>query len=397
MNDIILYGAFDRHNYGDLLFPLIMERVIQKQFPSMKIEIAGLIDSDLSAFGAPKTVRINKALLNSKSNAVIMLAGGDVVACDWQSAYGYLLPTFIFPFYERVACRFFPKVMDKVVAKMAGLTSAMPFNLNQLDAGIHRKIIYNSVGATGVSSVEGDDKAYLNQIMNEADFVSVRDTFSQQQLMRIGYSNPILAPDSATVMSTVISVDELTEKTSESTLKLIEKHRKNYLVFQISEARVKGKEAIFASQLSDIFKIKKLPIVFIAIGNAAGHNDSVGINKITSLLNKDVEFETYLSGNVFDLMNIIRNASCYCGTSLHGLITSMSFCVPRVALLPNLRKQVNYMNTWDLEHMPRGIEPSELVASVDIAIATPAQDLINLSDKLTKNYMDNFEELSMLF
>ena len=47
-------------------------------------------------------------------------------------------------------------------------------------------------------------------------------------------------------------------------------------------------------------------------------------------------------------MNIIKNSQCYCGTSLHGLITSMAFHVPRVGLMPTHRKQINYMATWDL-------------------------------------------------
>ena len=46
--DIILYGAFDRHNYGDLLFPLVMKRVIEQELPQKKVLIAGLINSNLS-------------------------------------------------------------------------------------------------------------------------------------------------------------------------------------------------------------------------------------------------------------------------------------------------------------------------------------------------------------
>lgn len=398
MNDIILYGAFDRHNYGDLLFPLIMERVISKKFPEKTVVVAGLIDSDLSQFGAPKTVAIKKALKNSKSDATIILAGGDVVACDWQSAYGYLLPTAIFPFYERIGCYYFPKVTDYIISHLAGLTSALPFNLNREDAGIDRKVIYNSVGATGVSRVTKDeDMAALGKVMNEADFVSVRDVFSQQQLVRIGYKEPGLAPDSATVMSSYISVEELTNKSAVKTLAMIESYNKGYLVFQISQAHVRGKEQEFAEQLSRVSKEKGLPIVFIAIGNAAGHNDTVGINKVVSLLDSEVIFDCYLAGNIFDLMNIIRNASCYCGTSLHGLITSMSFAIPRIGLLPTLRKQVNYMKTWDLEHMPRGIEPRQLAESVNIAMATPKDELTKLGQHLTETYMESFRSLSEKF
>jgi polysaccharide pyruvyl transferase WcaK-like protein len=398
MNDIILYGAFDRHNYGDLLFPLIMGRVINQQYPDKKVVVAGLINSDLSKYGAPKTVAINKALKSSKPDATIILAGGDVVACDWQSAYGYLLPTIIFPVYERLACAYFPKITDYIVSRVAGLTSELPFNLNRHDLGTSRKVIYNSVGATGVSSViDTSEMLSLSNVMNEASYVSVRDVFSQAQLTRVGCPSAKLAPDSATVMSSYISVEELDLKTSSTTKKIFKKHSSGYIVFQISQAHVRGKEEAFSKALSGASRDLKLPIVFIAIGNAAGHNDAVGVHKLASMLADDVTYDSYLDGNIFDLMNIIRNASCYCGTSLHGLITSMSFGVPRVALLPNLRKQINYIKTWDLPHMPKGIKPEELISAIEVAMATPNKDLKALGSKLTDAYMESFKCLSEKF
>lgn len=398
MNDIILYGAFDRHNYGDLLFPLIMERVINDQFPEKKVLIAGLINSDLSSYGAKETITIKKALKMSKDDATLILAGGDVVACDWQSAFGYLLPKSFFPLYVRIACYYFPKFTQYLTSRLMGLTSDLPFNLSRNDIGTSRKVIYNSVGATGVSNVTKEqDVNALCELMSETDFVSVRDSFSQNQLERIGCSTPKLAPDSATIMSSYITIDELEQKSSPITKDLIETNIKGYIVFQISQGHVRGKEKAFADALSQTSKAYNLPIVFIAIGNAAGHNDITGVHKVASLLASNTPYSTYLEGNIFDLMNIIRNSSCYCGSSLHGLITSMSFGVPRVALLPTLRKQINYMKTWDLPHMPSGVLPEDLSTAVGIAMATPTKDLKRLGQQLTEAYMDNFRNMSFSF
>jgi polysaccharide pyruvyl transferase WcaK-like protein len=253
------------------------------------------------------------------------------------------------------------------------------------------------VGATGVSRVVNDEgMKSLGEAMNDAKFVSVRDTFSQEQLIRIGYKNPSIAPDSATIMSSVITIEELNEKSSKSTLQMIDELKGKYVVFQISQAHVRGKEKVFAEELNKISKNNQLPIVFIAIGNAAGHNDKAGIDKVISFLDPDVKYKTYLTGNIFDLMNIIRNTSCYCGTSLHGLITSMSFSVPRVALLPTLRKQINYMKTWDLAHMPHGIMPNELEQSINIAMNTPKDQLDDIALKLTNSYMESFNKFSSI-
>lgn len=396
MYDIILYGAFDRHNYGDLLFPLIMKRVIEQELPQKKVLIAGLINSDLSKYGAHPTVSIREALKCSKGNATVILAGGDVIACDWQSAYGYLLPSVLTPFYQRLSY-YFPKATDYFVSRVTGLTSNLPFNLNRSDLGALRKVVYNSVGATEVANVTSKSELLsLGKVIADTNYVSVRDIFSQTQLKRLNYHNVPVAPDSATVMSSVISVAELEEKSSNKTKKLLKKFIEGYIIFQISQAHTRGKEEVFALELSKISQSLNLPIIFVAIGNAAGHNDSAGINKVISFIADAVTYDTYLNGNIFDLMSIIRNSSCYCGTSLHGLITAMSFDVPRVALLPKLRKQINYMDTWDLPHMPRGVVPEKLKESVEIAISTPNKALKEVREKLNDEYMKHFRCISKM-
>jgi hypothetical protein len=178
MFDIILYGAFDRHNYGNLLFPLLMNRVIQQEFPEKKVVIAGLINSDLSVYGAHKTVSISKALQSRNSEAAVLLAGGDIIACDWQSACGYLLPKCLTPFYQQISYHF-PKTTDYIISRLFGLTSELPFNVNRTDIGPFRKVIYNSVGGTEISEVINNQKMLsLKQVINEAIYISVRDTFS---------------------------------------------------------------------------------------------------------------------------------------------------------------------------------------------------------------------------
>ena len=270
MNDIILYGAFDRHNYGDLLFPLVMERLLSEKFPEKKIIVAGLIESDLSQFNALPTHSIKKALNESNKDVAIILAGGDVVACDWLSAYSYLLPNFLFSVFERVFVRFIPGITEKVIKNIIGLKSPTPFDLTSVDLGKEMKLIYNSVGATSVSNIHGDAALSLSAALNEADYVTVRDKFGREHVERIGSNISDIYPDSATVMSSVYSEEEINKKTGNAAASLITKLNGNYLVFQISSAHCRGFEAEFAKNLTSIANEYNLTIVFIAIGNAAG-------------------------------------------------------------------------------------------------------------------------------
>jgi len=396
MYDVVLYGAFDRHNYGDLLFPLVMERMLSERFPDKKIVIAGLIDSDLTEFNALRTVGIKKALKQSKQDVTIILAGGDVVSCDWLSAYSYLLSDFSFSIFQRTFARYIPKLTEKIIKNIIGLKSDNPFDLTSKDLSSNMKLIYNSVGATAVSGVEGESAKSLLAALNNADYVTVRDEFSSDNIRRIGANVNDIYPDSATVMSSIFSEEEINKKTGEKASSLINKLENKYLVFQISSAHSAGLEEEFAQNLTAIANKHDLTIVFIAIGNAAGHSDSHGIEKIKRYLDNNIKVAEYLDGGVFDVMNIIKNSQCYCGTSLHGLITSMAFHVPRVGLLPKLRKQRNYMATWDLAEMPSGVLPNELSDAIDRAMGIPKQELVNKEQYLTDKYMENLDKISAL-
>jgi hypothetical protein len=395
MNDIILYGAFDRHNYGDLLFPLVMERMFSQKFPEKKIVVAGLIDSDLSEFNALPTISIKKAMKESKNDVAIILAGGDVIACSWHAAYSYLLSDISFFIFHRAFCRFIPRTTIKIIKTVIGLKSDSPFDLGSKDLKDGMKLIYNSVGATEVSNSHGAAAIVLATTINNADYVTVRDEFSREHIERIGgYVNDVY-PDSATVMSTVFTEEEINTKTGDYATSLIRKLEGKYLVFQISSTHSAGVEVEFAKYLTEVANEHDLTVVFIAIGNAAGHSDSHGIEKIKRHLGENIKVAQYLDGGVFDLMNLIKNSQCYCGTSLHGLITCMAFHVARVALLPQLRKQRNYMKTWDLAAMPSGILPNELSKAINQAMAISKDELVEKENYLTSKYLENFNKICL--
>lgn len=74
---IVIYGAFDRYNYGDNMMPIIFELFINKYHPDFKnkytISFASLTKSDLSKYKAIKTVAI-KTLINKENIKKSMLS-----------------------------------------------------------------------------------------------------------------------------------------------------------------------------------------------------------------------------------------------------------------------------------------------------------------------------------
>ncbi len=56
MEKILIIGAFDRYNYGDLLFPLILEKQLDTYHKDFQYEFYGLVESDLSKEGGKPTL-----------------------------------------------------------------------------------------------------------------------------------------------------------------------------------------------------------------------------------------------------------------------------------------------------------------------------------------------------
>ena len=77
-----LYGALDRYNYGDLLFPIVTRKLIRQLLPGQEFRTFGLVESDLSRFGADPT-EASSALSGSTPCAVLLMCGGEILSQRW--------------------------------------------------------------------------------------------------------------------------------------------------------------------------------------------------------------------------------------------------------------------------------------------------------------------------
>ena len=80
----ILLGAFDRHNFGDLLFPHIAAALL----PGSRLIFAGLAERDLRPFGGHRTHALAR-LAAELGNAPVRLihVGGEILTCEaWHAA-----------------------------------------------------------------------------------------------------------------------------------------------------------------------------------------------------------------------------------------------------------------------------------------------------------------------
>src|SRR5512135_964111 len=82
---LLLFGAFDRHNFGDLLFPHLMASLL----PNRSFEFAGLVERDLQSFGGHRVSAL--AARKDPRPAHLIHVGGELLTCSAYQAAVMLL------------------------------------------------------------------------------------------------------------------------------------------------------------------------------------------------------------------------------------------------------------------------------------------------------------------
>ena len=95
-------------------------------------------------------------------------------------------------------------------------------------------------------------------------------------------------------------------------------------------------------KIEDKYDVK---CILLPIGYAQGHEDTVPLSMINHKINnkKTVYFDY---NNIYETLYILKNATLYIGTSLHGAITAISYGIPHFALTNKIKKLVDFLETW---------------------------------------------------
>lgn len=346
MEKILIIGAFDRYNYGDLLFPLIIEKQLDTYGKNFQYEYFGIVNSDLSPVGGKPTLDL-KAFYeqcNQPDQKVsVIVAGGEALGVTWNSLYAALNKPFqkIHRHHIRLS-----KVMDlnSIARKLLRGKTTLPFVFDKTDFPAVKKVILNSLGGSGVRKALFDKFDFMQSKLQKADYLAVRDNITLRNLAD-NQVNAHLFPDSAILMSEFYTLDNLKESVTEEVKKYVEDNRGKYVFFQINRKTTVGKEAQIAKQLDMIYDHDQTLLCLCPIGKALNHDDHHALKAVEEKLKSP---STYFDAdNIWDIMYLIANSKAYIGTSLHGAITAMSYAVPHVGLI--VEKLDAYLETWGVK------------------------------------------------
>jgi hypothetical protein len=186
----VLFGAFDRHNFGDLLFP----HVIARMLPRDELLFAGLADRDLRAYGGHRVVALPRLAHALRDRTVNLIhVGGELLTCDaWEAAV-------------MVSSR--DEAQDVIAAHAAwqrdrlawargkiGVAALAPYALARQSLPQATRVLFNAVGGVELNTRDADMRAEVLAHLEAADYVSVRDRETKAVLGTCGLATR-LAPD----------------------------------------------------------------------------------------------------------------------------------------------------------------------------------------------------------
>ena len=379
---IAIYGALDRFNYGDLLFGVVLEKVFE-QYKDYNITYYALRKSDLSRFEGRPTQGIKSLFRkgNLEDGSIVIISGGEVLGASWFLLHRYLLSNYL-GFFLKVFDKIFS---DKILNNLSRLwfksKLTLPFVVSPEDFPSNLYIAYNSVGGTSLKKVsEAHLKTALKKLQ-KSTFISVRDQESLNILQNNNYSlNVRLSPDSAALMPDLFSKKRLLKLISKETEDIINGFKNGYLCFQSADYLAKDNIKIIVEQLEKISLECNLGILLLPIGRASGHEDQVVLAKIHKKLS--VASVLPSKNSIYDIMALIAYAKVFAGTSLHGNITAMSFCVPNIGLTNKVTKLTAYLKTWALPQLNRCEPYEKLTLAVQKALEVKSESLFTKRDQL---------------
>lgn len=285
------FGTFDVDNYGDLLFPKILEW----RLGGVLVEHISPTDQ-MSVFleTAPSRIRAANAPLMTVSG------GGNIFRFNSSSL----------DIYKNCRDTAYPKLL--IDPCTSATIHSVPYVINS-----------PSIASTSLNFLE---TLLLKHVLNAADYIAFRDEQSVQLASRITKNLVHLVPDTAFDVSRMWP--ELRNDLP---------GRSDYVVFHVND-RYGGTATQIAQEIDRFISGAGLKVVLLPIGPC--HRDLEFAHLVQSHTSGDCEVYGQLS--IYDFAQLIAQAALYIGSSMHGFITASSYRVPCALVLGD-----SYMHKFD--------------------------------------------------
>ncbi len=340
---ILLVGAYERDNLGDLLFLLVTERYVAEA----EVVAAAPFAADMQAL-LDRRVHAYGPLLRDEPWDVVWTVGGQIGSIDLRRAYRLSAAPEALARFDRAN----PLTRARILRRAVGGVRVEAPYIPDLTPGA--LTIVNSAGLSGIRRLPAGRRDRLIALLRTRSSISVRDGASSRFLTNAGIEHD-LAPDA------VHAVNRLWpgERDPRSDVAVVQVSRG--ILAQLGLER--RADALAASPT-----LAKLRIRFLLAGTANGHDAAEDLERLAAAVRRAApgrDIALLEARRPRELVEEIRRAKVVVASSLHVRIVAAAFGIGRVSLARP--KTTRYARTWDAD-MPFDVGPDGLDAAVARAI-----------------------------
>jgi hypothetical protein len=389
----VLFGAFDRHNFGDLLFPHSVARMAGMP----DVLHAGLARRDLRAWGGHDVCAFGDLAPRSREQALnVIHVGGELLTCDaWEAAVMLATPERAHEvIVQEDEWRHDPLAWAKAVL---GTEARAPYVISPAS---YPQVRLNSISFHAVGGVDLDrrDPALRAEILDKlssAHHISVRDRLTQAHLRAAGIE-AALVPDPAVMVADLFGA-RIRERAARGAVKQVRDAFPNgYIALQFDASF--GDDAtldLLGREVERAAKAAGLGIVMFRAGAAPWHDNLEVYQRLAARLGS-TPVQLFTSLHLWDICALIAYGRVYCGSSLHGRVVAMAFARPRVTIaneneVQQARKQTAFATTWEPPIIAATTGVKEVSNAIDTALHVNATLLRQTAADLVHSYREAFD------
>lgn len=322
----IVFGAFDRHNLGDLLFPLVLSPFLAGR----RVCHAGLMARDWSAVAGYRVEPLGELMREPAwAGAHLIHAGGELLDCDAYEAWIMLQPDAglapAIARWDRDPARF------EMARAALACPAPLPYLWGRQGWPGGGRIVAHALGGVGLASRPPSFGAAVAASLADMDSVSVRDRVTADTLLRLGVRAEQV-PDAVCLLPTLYGEQLRASGDKGEPAEVRRRFPHGYWLVQF--AAQSGDDATLARLAAAVLRAAsdaRCGIVLYRAGWAPWHDEQAVYERFARLLGTR---STYLfqSPEVWDGCALLAASRGVFASSLHLTVLAAGLEVPWLGL-----------------------------------------------------------------
>jgi hypothetical protein len=369
---LILFGAFDRHNFGDLL----LAHVAAALWPGRTCLFAGLAARDLRACGGHAVQPLPALLAQAAPDSFDLLhVGGEILTTTaWEAAVMLQPP--------RQAPALLAYLQDRPAERAAwvrrtlGLDEEVPYLLQRQRWPALRRAAVLGAGGVALAQATPAVRAEVLAKLRTLDAVAVRDGQTQAALQAMGQASQLL-PDAAVLTHTLFGQRLQARAARGEVAALRARLGGTYLAVQCgAEFADDATLDALAQQLDAVTQAHGLGLALFRAGAAPWHDSLVLLQRLAQRL-PPARVQIMASLQLWDIAALIAASAGFVGSSLHARIVALACGLPAVSLRSGQAgaqrdKTAAWVASWQPDASASVCEVATVGTALRQALAVPA-------------------------